>query len=207
MRVDLPEGRVGGMAIEHFEVPEYSLENLRLGFNEGRNTRPGCYTRLVEYYEYDGLERCRLWMSDTDAEVRDYFEPAYQIAYEAPDDAQVLIGGLGLGMIVNVALSVPHVLHVDVVEINRDVIELVGPHYLAKADAADKSLVIHHVDMYDITWPRGTRWDVAWFDIWGNQSTDDLQDMARLRRSYGRRTGWNDCWGRHTLLRYRQAGW
>lgn len=204
MRVDVPEGRVGEIAVERFTIPEQDFENLRNAF-EGRGTRPGTYTRLVEYYEYKERERVNVWMSDTDAEMRDHFEAAYQIAYE--DTKRVLLGGLGLGMILRVALLAPDVEHVDVVEISEDVIKLVGPHYEAMADAAGKTLVIHHADVYDITWPRGTRWDVAWFDIWMDLGGDNLERMTPLRRSYGQRTRWNDCWGRHKLLRDRRSGW
>ncbi len=206
LRCRLPEGRVGEFAVERFTIPEKDFENLRNAM-DGRGTRPGTYSRLVRYFEHAGRERCNVWMSDTDAEKRDHFEPAFQIWYEVDPGARVLIGGLGLGLILQVALRAPWVEHVDVVETNPDVIELVGSHYRALADTQDKSLVIHHADMYNVTWPRGTRWDVAWFDIWADMSEDNLEEMTRLRRSYGQRTRWNDCWGRHELLRQRRSGW
>lgn len=193
MQVDIPEGVHGSVAVERFEVERSSIANLHLALHGARDALPGTYTKLTR--------NGRLWMSDTTAERRDHHEPAHQIRQRG---GRVLIGGLGLGMIVNVALRTDGVEHVDVVEIDPDVIVLVGPHYERVAQERGVGFKIHQADMYQITWPAGTRWDVAWFDIWPDLCTDNLKQMAKLRRSYGRRTGWNDCWGRHQLLRYRE---
>jgi hypothetical protein len=114
-------------------------------------------------------------------------------------------------MILRVALRTEEVRHVDVVEIDPDVLALVGPHYEALAAERGKTLVLHEADLFTVKWPVGSRWDVAWFDVWGDVSTDNLTEMSKLRRSYARRAGWQDCWGRHRLLamreRERAAGW
>jgi hypothetical protein len=198
MTIDLPEGELNGLRVDRFEVGKDDLENLRNAL-DARGTMPGTYIRLCQQSPNGGWW---LWMSDTDAEKRDHFEAAYQIHDRG---GRVLIGGLGLGMILRVALLTDGVTHVDVVEINETVIELVGPHYEKMAADRGVSLTIHHDDMFSIKWPRGTRWDVVWIDVWSDVTTDDLEVMARLRRSYGQRSNWNDCWGRHMLLRYR--GW
>lgn len=199
MAVDVPEGVSGDVKIERFTIEKGDLENLRLAFN-GRGCQPGTYTRL--------LRGNSLWMSDTTAERRDHIEPAMMIRQGAP---RVLIGGLGLGMILRVALLESSVEHIDVVELDPDVIALVGPHYEKMAADRGVQLVIHRADMYEIKWPPKTRWDVAWFDIWGDVSTDTLSLMARLNRSYGRRTGWCRCWAQDWLQaqkrRERESGW
>lgn len=192
MEVDVPEGSHGSVIVERFEVERNSLANLRLAFQGGRDCLPGTYTKLIR----DG----HLWMSDTTAERRDHHEPAFQIRQRG---GRVLIGGLGLGMIVNVALHTDGVEHVDVVEIDPDVCALVGPHYEQLARERGVSFELHQADMYAKKWAAGTSWQVAWFDIWPDLCTDNLAEMAKLRRSYGRRTEWNGCWGRHQLLRER----
>lgn len=205
MAVDVPEGTHGTVAVERFEIGRNDLANLREAWHGGRDALPGTYTKLTR--------NGRLWMSDTTAERRDHGSVAAEIMRAGrlseqgetdPDGARILIGGLGLGMILRVALLTPGVGHVDVVEIDPDVIALVGPHYQAMADEHGVSLAIYRNDVYDVKWPVGTRWSVVWFDIWPDLCTDNLASMAKLRRSYGRRAGWCECWGRHMLLRHRQ---
>lgn len=194
MKVDLPEGSHGDVSVEHFEVTN-NLENMRL-WTHGRECTPGMYTRL--------MRGKTLWMSDTDAERSDHLEPAWRINEEAT--RRVLIGGLGLGMILRVALLTPQVEHVDVVELDEDVIALIGPSYEKMAEELGKSLTIHHADVFKIKWPAGTRWDVAWFDVWPDLCADNLESMSKLRRSYGGRTSWNECWGRELTIAERRRG-
>lgn len=197
MAVTIPEGTHGSVAVERFEVPKESFAAFQFG---ARAPLPGTYTRL--------MRNRSLWMSDTHAERRDHMSAAIEMQRRG---GRVLVGGLGLGMIVQVALSLPDVTHVDVVEVDADVIALIGPHYEAMAEANGKTLAIHHDDLYAKKWAPGTRWNVAWFDIWRDLCTDNLTDMAKLARSYGRRTDWHGCWGKE-LLRYqrdrdRRSGW
>lgn len=177
-KVDLPEGTVGNVEVRRFEVtPDDARWSLwRDGY---RAVRAGTYTGL-----YRGG---RLWMSDTPAEQYDH-QPAYWAMRER--GGRVLIMGLGLGMVVKQALALPQVDHVDVVEIDPAVIELVGPSY-----AGDRC-TIHQADAYTIQWPKGTRWSVMWADIWVDMSEDNLEGMARLARSYGRRADWKGYWGK-----------
>lgn len=187
MTIDLPECEEDGLRIERFTVERDSIANWRLG---ARSTRPGTYTGLM----LNG----RLWMSDTDAEKRDHMEAAHQmVGWRAK---RVLINGLGLGMVLKAALSLDHIERVDVVENDERVLRLVGAYY-----ARDSRVRLHHADAYEqmSRWPVGTCWDVAWSDIWPDLCTDNLESMAKLRRSYGRRTKWHDCWGRELLVSLR----
>src|SRR5262252_4517707 len=118
MTVDLPECEQDGLKVEKFTIDENNFANLRFML-EGRGTRVGTYTGL--------LLNGRLWMSDTDAEKRDHL-PAYR-AIQLSRAKRVLINGLGLGMVLKAALTFDHVEHVDVVEIDERVINLIGPHY------------------------------------------------------------------------------
>lgn len=196
MTVDIPEGELDGLRIEKITVQSGDFANFRAAMH-ARSTREGTYTTL----RLNG----RLWMSDTDAERNDHLPPLWQI--EKPSARHVLINGLGLGMVLKAALVFPHVEHVDVVEIDKRVVELVGAHY------DDPRVTIHHADAYEQAkaWPCRTRWDVAWHDIWPDLCTDNLPDMARLHRSYGRRVRWQGSWGHGQLLARRRhetrMGW
>lgn len=201
-RVSVPEGADGGAVVRRFEVPEDSLENLRLAMRGGRQTRPGWYTQIV----VDGT----LWMSDTDAEVSDHLGVIGTIRWGRLGQ-RVLIHGLGLGVVVGAAIQSGRVAHLDVVELDPRVIRLVGPHYEAMAAEAGVELVIHEGDAYTYEWPKGVRWDVVWHDIWPDMCTDYLDDMARLHRRFGRRSTWQGSWGRIEMLAARRIekarGW
>ncbi len=196
LQVDVPEGELDGIKVERFEVvrdsPEYVITVLKDGW---RAPHPGVYTRLIR----DGL----LWMSDTTAERHDHYEPLLHMWRS--DARRVLINGLGLGIIVNAALALPSVEHIDVVEIDERVVKLIGQHY-----ARDPRVTIHVADAYEQTklWPRGTRWDVGWSDIWPDLNEDNLPLMERLNRSYGGRCSWHKCWGQKLIMQEsRRRGW
>ena len=196
MAVDIPTGSHGPVTVEKFTV-EDNLQNMMLGW---RRCQPGIYTSL--------RRNGRLWMSDTSAERMDHLSAALEIERRG---GRVLLGGLGLGMILRAAILTKGVTHIDVVEIDADVIALVGPHYQKMAAERNISLTIHQADLMTIKWPSSTHWNVAWFDIWPELCTDSLDEMASLRRSYGRRADWCDCWGRELLLSRRRQekrmGW
>lgn len=190
MKVDLPEGEFGSCEIRKFTVERDSLQNMMLG---ARYCQPGEYTRL----DRNG----RLWMSDTTAERSDHLGAAWEIERRG---GRVLVGGLGLGCILRPAIFTPEVTHIDVVEIDPDVIGLVGPHYEKLAAEHGKTITIHNDDLYEKKWPTGTHWNVAWFDIWADLCEDNLESMGKLNRSYARRTDWKGCWGQELLKAQRR---
>lgn len=187
-QVDVPEGKSGHVEIKRFEIERDSLENAIAGFH-GRSTRPGVYTGL---YRNGGL-----WMSDTDAERSDHYEAMHH-------SGCILVHGLGLGCIVNYLLGDERVERIDAVEIDPDVLALVGPHYEAKFPGR---FFAHLGNAYDFTWPKGTEFDYIWSDIWQHLCTDNLDEMAKLRRRCSRlglaSADRHGCWGRDFLLRQR----
>jgi spermidine synthase len=133
-------------------------------------------------------------MSDTPAELEDM----YYFVYHAK--GKVLINGLGLGAAVQAVLSKPEVEHVTVIEISEDVIKLVADHYLKRY--GDR-LTIIHADA--LTWqpPKGQKFDTVWHDIWDSICTDNLEEMGRLHRRYGKRAAWQASWCREQCEYYR----
>ena len=128
-------------------------------------------------------------MSDTPSEIRDHMEPILVAK------GNVLIAGLGIGMVLQACLEKPEVKHVTVIELSPEVIELVGGHY--KAKYGDR-LTIIQADIMEWKPPKGERWDVFWADIWDNKCGDNTDEMTKLNRRYGRRTDWKACWGEWT---------
>lgn len=190
MTIAVPEGELDGLVVERFEMKPGNLHNMMQALKHGRGTRPGVYTRLIE------PKAEIFWMSDTDAEKNDHVPAVSRIDFLKAK--RVLINGLGLGVVLQAALSYDHVEHVDVVEKDERVIKLVGPHY-----TKDPRVTIHHADAYEQikAWPRGTRWDVGWSDIWPEISPDNQPDMTRLQKIYQRRCQWHRCWAAPEVAR------
>jgi hypothetical protein len=213
MAVTVPVGDLDGLAVQKFEVKDIDtwtdaddhrddvvslMEFVRM-IRDGRECKPGWYTRLVDRNELDDRGHPLVWMSDTTAERDDHKIAVAHI--ELGKANRVLINGLGLGMVLQAALSYGHVTHVDVVESDKRVIDLIGPHY-----TKDPRVNIVHADAYEQSWnwPRGTRWDVAWSDIWPTIGPENIEGMDRLNSVYRRRAGWHGMWCRTECLRMRR---
>lgn len=181
--------------IEPFEL---TIDDCRFAsMFGGRTPHPGIYHKLY----INGA----LWMSDTTAERRDHFAPVC----ETQPGCSTLVNGLGMGLVV-CAMIDRGASSVDVVEIDGDLIDAMTPWLTDYANTRGCALRIHHDDAYTIKWPVGCRWDVVWHDIWIDLCTDNLDDMGRLHRRYGRRAGWQGSWGKHYLRLQRQrdaASW
>jgi hypothetical protein len=195
MRCDLMPGMLNGLAIEKFTV-DGGVDFLRgLAWYQDRAPVPGTYTKLVER-NHNHPQGGTLWMSDTPAEMLDHLPAARQMS--DPDVERVLINGLGLGCVVNVALSFPHIRRIDVVENDLRVVRLVGKQLPRKI--GQSQLIIHEDDAYDIEWGDSDYFDVIWHDIWPNLSTENLAEMDRLFHKYVKISGWQGFWGRDVCV-------
>ena len=119
-------------------------------------------------------------------------------------EGDVIIGGLGLGLAVEVALANPKVKHVTVVEISPDVMSLVAEHLLKKH--GDRLTIIEG-DIMEFKPERGTKYDFAWFDIWDDICTDNMPAMAILKRRYERRGARVYFWAYDDHLRAKAREW
>lgn len=190
-KVSVPEGAAGEWYVRRFVVDEDAAmrTSFRAAAQGGRGSVPaGTYTGL-----YHGTE---LWMSDTPDEISDHLDFIFQA------HGNVLVHGLGLGMGVAAVLAKPEVRSVLVVEIAKEVINLVAPHLQAKYGS---KLSVLHGDALIWPIPKGAKWDVAWHDIWENISEDNLEAMTKLHRRFGRRVKWQGSWQKENLRSRR--GW
>jgi len=122
----------------------------------------------------------------------------------------VLIAGLGLGMIICPIAKKENVNHVTVVEISPDVINLVEPHLRKYLDEDSSKLTIINADIFDFKPTQ--KYDVIYFDIWGDYSGDEYPETKKLHRRFSRylnRDGENhfmDSWMRWDMKdRYFEA--
>ncbi len=173
LKSDCPEGVSGNWRIQRFEIPD-----------------TGTYTRLVRGSHVDRTTV----MSDTPAECR-HLLPLFS-AIGRLKAQSVLLNGLGLGLALRGVLQFKHVQHVDVVEIDGDLIALVWDH------VRDARCELTHRNALACRWLPGTRWDVVWHDIRDhNPASDTKADIIRLHRKYGRRCAWQAAWCERYVLK------
>ena len=187
-KVQVPEGVSGAWRVERFTVSESDekMERLYSMFNGGRYVPAGTYT---------WLKRSNYTiMSDTPDEIRDHLSAISKAC------GNVLINGLGLGVVLQAMARKPEVITITVIEQSSDVIALVAPHY--QAMFGDKINIIQ-ADAYEYKPPKGSRFDVAWHDIWDDLCADNLPKMAKLHQKYGRLTDWQGSWGKEICQRHR----
>lgn len=187
-KVAIPEGKSGEWKVERFVVPEQSIEGFRCA-QEGRPVDPGTYTRLIK----DGA--WNVMMSDTPAEISDHLDFIHRAT------GRCLLNGLGLGVVLKALLTKPEVIHIDVVEIEQDIINLVWPTY----QNGDR-ITLHHDDAFSIQWSKDKRWDCIWHDIWPSICTDNLPEIAKLKHKYARRAKYQAAWVEELLRYYRKQG-
>ena len=197
----LTPGESGEAKIDFFEVS--SIDSRMTSFSGGRNYVPeGRYARLRVNGE--------LMMTNTRMEQITNFSVVQKAR------GNVLVAGLGLGMILVPILAKPEVETVTVVEKYRGVIDIVAPKFRDKQDpsAIDRKLSIVHADIMEWTPPKGLKWDTIYGDIWPTVCVDNLTEVSRFNRKFRSRLapgGWRGCWMEDTLRyqqrRDRRAGW
>jgi len=175
MREIIPEGVSGNYSIQHFTINEKqaTIYEIRGIFNRsylGRFIKAGNFCRL----------KCkdRILMSDSYGERHSNRE-IVQVAH-----GEVLIAGLGIGMIICPIVKKDNVKHVTVIEISEDVIKLVEPHIRKYLGEDSSKLTIIHADIFDYVPTH--KFDVIYFDIWGNYSGDEYPETKTLHRKFSR---------------------
>ncbi len=159
-----------------------------------RTTLSGSAFRYVPPGQYCILKQARtgntheswdtIWMSDT------LMERSTNIEFLQEAEGDVLLAGLGIGMLAVALCRKREVRTVTVLEIDRDVVRLVAPHIqhrklrIVQADAKSAPLA-------------GKNFDAIWLDIWPSIRADNweemkpmLADYRKLRRRDGIVTGW-----------------
>lgn len=174
----IPSGDFGLWTIRRCECPAEARAFVGYCRNES-----GRYTVLERHHEANmQLERGEIVMEDTPRELRRHL-PIILAAR-----GRVLVTGLGLGCVVRGLLTRPEVEHIDVVEIDPNIMRWVGPSLLGESRVS-----LHLGDAESIEWPEGRRWDFAWHDVWSLDESLDLVHarlLSRYDRSCARQGAW-----------------
>lgn len=187
----LKPGKIGEAELTIFEVtPEdAAFTSIREAATGGREQAvpPGKYTKLK-------VKGC-LMMTDTPMEQRTNM----MLLHHAK--GEVLIAGLGVGMVLVPLLANPKVTSILVIEKFKDVIDLVAPFFQDAID--DGRLHIINEDIFDFRPQEDWTWDTIYFDIWPDICADNLPEMERLHNQYRFHlsgNGWMSSW-EYTKLR------
>lgn len=170
----LKPAKKGTAELRCFEVDELAAERSKTREVATRGREPaitaGCYVQLRINGE--------LVMSDTPME-KDTNEDFVRWAR-----GDVLIAGLGLGMVVLPLIRRAGVLSVTVIEKSQDVIDLVLPQLLAAVTPEEAAKLTVLRDDINTWKPPRRRWDYIYFDIWPGISRDNLPEMRALHRRF-----------------------
>lgn len=177
----LEEKEINGWKLEKFEIDE---NNIRARWD---GITPGKYVRLLHNGE--------CVMSDTNMEKRTNSD----FCFEAHGD--IIIGGLGIGMIIMAIQDNPNVKSITVIEKNQEVIDIIA----SQLDFNEKVNIIC-ADVFEWKPERGTKYDMAYMDIW-NWINEDVykNEMQPLKRKYARflrsknenPRRFNKCWAEY----------
>lgn len=172
----------GNVKIETFEITEEDAKSANMRyFSRNDRVYAGTYKKLVI--------RNEVVMSNT------HMERITNTEFVKKAKGNILINGLGLGMVLEKLLEKHEkegcIEHITVIEKNPIVIELVGSHY-----ADNPMITIIEADALEYKPPVGMKYGAVWHDIWTFITSDNLEDMKKLHRKYGRRTEWQGSWAR-----------
>lgn len=147
------------------------LMSLMSGSYEYATFKEGTYTRLIDRAKNE------IVMSDTPMEQ----DTNRGFLWRANGD--VLIGGLGMGMLLHPLQLAPEVRTITVIEKHPEILELVkksGFKFKKKTRVIIDDIFTWVPDKYDV-------FDCIWFDIWNSIGGENYADMKKLHRRFARK--------------------
>jgi len=195
----IPEGQSMGFEITHFELTEEDIKRAQLlsylSFQPGE-------MRWLEPAKYCHLNKVSRWadciMSDTPMERRTNLRV---IEYAHGD---VLLAGLGIGMLLVPLFKKPEVQSITVLEIELAVIDLVWPYI------EHPKMRLEHADIFEWEPPEDAKYDIIYFDIWNDICGDNYPETIKLHKKfskYRKPGGWIGSWRRADHRKQHTGKW
>lgn len=177
--IEVPDGKSGDWEIKTRVVEEPDpLQKARAALRSyGRITPAGTYKVLYRNGE--------VIMSNTPDEINDF----QWFILQAKGD--ILVNGLGLGVVLKALIDKPEVRTVTVIELSEDVISLVAPTY-----RDNPKVKIIQGDAFTYQPPKEQKFDAVWHDIWDIISAENIPEMIKLHRKYGKKASYQASWCR-----------
>jgi hypothetical protein len=159
IKVSLPNSSIGDWCVHNYNC---SLVDIFDHFSPGTSKS---HIGDENFSEYTVLSHNKfgLVMVDSQKEFKEH-ELLWHNA-----KGNILIGGLGIGMVNEKLINMPNITSVTIVEKSEEVIALVWPY--CKKDKRF-NLVQADLDIWEI--PNNSFWDYAWFDTWLSTVNGDL---------------------------------
>jgi hypothetical protein len=182
---EVPAGRSGPWVIERVAIPDRAYEPGRDPRPDAFKFRPGVYTSLRR----DSVQ----FMTDL---YDEWWTQRVAVVEALSRGGEILITGLGLGVVAQAILQVPDsaVEKVTIVEQSADVIRLVEPWLQARHA---ERLEVVEADAFSWQPPDGRRFTVVWHDIWPDPYMPQIEaDIARLEARYQACGDWQGYWPR-----------
>lgn len=167
----LPNGKQGNVEVNSFTVKEEEVKTLKMrsmmsfSYQEYYDFEAGTYKRLIVDNE--------VMMSTTPMEIRSNREVMTKA------NGHVLIAGLGLGMIVLPIQDKLNVKSITIIEMNKNVIDLVG-----KTLPLNDKVKIIPGNIFDFILEKGMKYDTVYFDIWESTCPDNWEEMKTLTKKF-----------------------
>lgn len=174
----VPQAAQGRASLHHITVDAEGGRTACYVYGEFKDPSPaGTYVALRVL---DDSGQSQVMMTDF------YYERTTCIEIVQRAHGDVLIAGLGLGMILHPILRKPEVRSVTVIEKFQEVVDLISPTL-----PQDARLTVITDDIFAWQPPAGSRYDVIWFDIWPDIEANRLPEMETLHQRF--RPYWNDA--------------
>lgn len=165
------------------DIMDYTVKEL--GFRE---LISGLQREKYARLKIDG----QIMMSETPMEQRT------NVSFITQAHGDVLIGGLGIGMIIMAIQDKLEVNTITVLENNKDVIEAVA----SQLPFNDKVRILNE-DVF--TWKPDKKFNCSYMDIWFYPDENAYEEMKKLKRKYGHSLKsikedpkrFNECWAEY----------
>ena len=179
-----------------FEIVHHELTEERLQFAKLRDAINSHRTPAADGQEAGTIVQLKdndkggvIVMSDT------AMERATNIDLLCEAHGDVLIGGLGLGIVLLALQKMETVTSITVVELHREIVDLVVPQL-----PLSKKCTIMMGDVFTWEPPIDTKYNTIYMDIWNDLCGDNYDEMKTLRQRYTKlldntdRGRWFGCW-------------
>jgi hypothetical protein len=186
--------------LDIFEVTQKDVDVVRLRDLMNRRGEyygfePGKYARL-SHREANGSRGATI-MSDT------WMEQQSNTEFVRQARGDVLIAGLGIGMVLLAVQDKPEVTSVTVVELYTEVIEMVRSQL-----PLNGKVTIINANIFD--YKPDALYDTIYFDIWDGICGDNYPEMKKLHRKLAKKRrngGWMSSWRRKDCQRMARGDW